>query len=123
MPTLSSAARRWVPSGVLAATFAAVPLLLGSTPPDALQPQSAAATSVSVSLAIHRRQHTVVGRTPQRQPNLEVGARVHAAHERHRATMGLDTLRHDRQADARATHGTALRPTALIERLEDSLAI
>ncbi len=37
--------------------------------------------------------------------------------------MGLDALGHDRKADARSAHRTALRPPALVERLEDSLAI
>ena len=37
--------------------------------------------------------------------------------------MGLDALGHDGKADARSAHGTALRPPALVERLEDSLAV
>src|SRR6476646_4051929 len=123
MPTLSSAGRRWAPSAVLAATLEVVPPRLGSTPPEALQPQSAAATSMKVSLAIDHRQHPFVRRAPQRQSNLEVGARVHAAKERHRASVGLDALGHDGKADTGSTHRTALRPPALVERLEDSLAI
>src|SRR4051812_36279756 len=123
MPMLSSAEWRCALSAVLAATFEALPLLLGSTPPDALQPQSAATSSVSVSLAIDDRQYTFVRRAPQRQPNLEMGARVHAANERHRAAMGLDALGHDRKADARPADGAALMPPALVECLEDPLAI
>src|SRR6185295_20423099 len=123
MPTLSSAVRRCAPSVVFAATLDAVPLLLGSTPPEALQPQSTAASSVSVSLAIDHRQHAFVRRAPQRQPHLEVGARVRAANERHRAAMGLDALGHDRESDARSTDGAALMPPALVERLEDPFAI
>src|SRR5512138_2140771 len=123
MPTLSSAARRCVPSVVLAATFETLPLLLGSTPPDALQPQSAATSRVSVSLAIDHRQYTFVRRAPERQPHLEVGARVHAANERHGAAVGLDALGDDGKPDSRTADRAALRAPALVERLEDALAV
>src|SRR5262245_32152517 len=105
---------------------AAVDDVLSRPPPapwNAVQAASAAASNSVATLRIgHRPQALVVG-SPERQPNLEMGAGLAVSHELHGAAVSLHALGYHRQADAGSADGASLGPPALIKGLEDSVAV